>query len=74
MGTRGKGKDMEKGMSTPERTPKVSGMDRTTLPWPRWNSVWAVDQTRMMVRPRNHEDLSRGWMCGILGSIVSMNS
>ncbi|KAG2304639.1 hypothetical protein Bca52824_033290 [Brassica carinata] len=42
MGTRGKEKDMEKGLSTPERTPKVSGMNRTTLPWPRWNSGWAV--------------------------------
>ena len=42
MGTRGKDKDLEKGLSTPERTPKVSGMDRTILPWSRWNSVWAV--------------------------------
>lgn len=39
MATRGKEKDLEKGLSTPERTPKVSGMDRTILPWPRWNSV-----------------------------------
>ncbi|KAG2304393.1 hypothetical protein Bca52824_033044 [Brassica carinata] len=41
MGTRVKEKDLEKGLSTPEHTPKVSGMDRTILPWPRWNSVWA---------------------------------
>ncbi|KAG2323671.1 hypothetical protein Bca52824_016884 [Brassica carinata] len=27
MSTRGKEKDLEKGLSTPERTPKVSGMD-----------------------------------------------
>ena len=27
MSTRGKEKDVDKGLSTPERTPKVSGMD-----------------------------------------------
>ncbi|KAL0802330.1 hypothetical protein Bca101_057506 [Brassica carinata] len=42
MGTRGKEKDLEKGLSTPECTPKVSGMGRTILPWTRWNSVLAV--------------------------------
>ena len=40
MGTRGKEKDLEKGLSTPERTPKVSGMDRSILPWPRHDAVW----------------------------------
>ncbi|KAF8090080.1 hypothetical protein N665_0488s0004 [Sinapis alba] len=50
MGTRGKDKDLEKGLSTPERMPK--------------------DQTRTVARPRNHEDLSRGWICG-LWDIVS---
>ncbi|KAF8049053.1 hypothetical protein N665_2316s0003 [Sinapis alba] len=27
------------------------------------------DQTRTVARPRNHEDLSRGWMCGLWDSI-----
>ncbi|KAL0702319.1 hypothetical protein Bca4012_058441 [Brassica carinata] len=68
MSTRGKEKDLEKGLSTLERTPKVSGMDRTILSWPRWNSVYAVDQTRTVARPRNHEDLSRDGCvgCGIV--------
>ncbi|KAG2299537.1 hypothetical protein Bca52824_036009 [Brassica carinata] len=66
MSTIGKDKDLEKGLSTPERTPKVNGMDQTILPWPQWNSVWAVNQTRIVARPKNHEDLSRGWMCGLL--------
>ena len=42
MGTRGKDKDLDKGLSTPDRTPKVSGMDRTILPWLRCDAVWAV--------------------------------
>ncbi|CDY54036.1 BnaC08g47540D [Brassica napus] len=59
MATRGKEKDLEKGLSTPERTPKA---------------VVGLDQTRTVARQRNHEDLSRGWMCGIWDSIVSMNT
>ena len=40
MGTRGKEKDLEKGLSTPERTLKLSGMDRSIMPWPRLDVAW----------------------------------